>query len=288
MLPEQRGAANAPSMIAHIPPAVRPERIAIVASGKGGVGTSVCSALLALSCAALGRRTLLIDGNEGNGTLHHLFGVRPLRSIDELRNPTVAVRDVCIDLGDAFTLVSSKPASGDQINLSPDARRAPFERLLPLSAEYDCVIVDGGSRLDAVLAIAASGAGHALLVTDADRIALAATFALLKVLATHAPTVRGSVLVNRHEASVAQRAGTQLTDACARFLGADISLAGSIPDDACLRAAIGAGMPIGDASHDSPAAASMQALALSVFPFLSNARADAQAPMPNHPLRRRS
>ncbi|MEO8623079.1 MAG: cellulose synthase operon protein YhjQ/BcsQ [bacterium] len=288
MLRESRGTASALSTIAHIPPAVRSERIALVASGKGGVGTSVCSALLALSCAALGRRTLLIDGNEGNGTLHHLFGVRPLRSIDELRNPAVAVRDVCIDMGESFTLVPGKPASRDLLNLSPEARRAPFERLLPLSAEYDCVIVDGGSRLDAVLAIAASGAGHALLVTDADRIALASTFALLKVLSTHAPTVHGSVLVNRHEESVAQRAGTQLTDACARFLGADIALAGSIPDDACLRAAIGAGMPIGDAAQDSPAAASMQALALTVFPFLSSAGATAQAPMPNHPLRRRS
>jgi flagellar biosynthesis protein FlhG len=287
MRPESRRATD-PSPTAHIPPAVRSERIVLVASGKGGVGTSVCASLLALACAALGRRTLLIDGNEGNGTLHHLFNVRPQRSIDALRDPRVAVNDICIALGDDFTLVASKPASGEQLQLSPESRRAPIERLLPLSAEYDCVVVDGGSRLDGVLAIASSGAGRALLVTDADRIALAANFALLKVLALHTPSVRGSALVNRHEESVAVRAGAQLSDACRRFLDTDVPLAGSIPDDACLRAAIGAGMPIGDAAQDSPAALSMQALALTVFPFLSDARAGARASSPTHHLRRRS
>lgn len=288
MLPESRRPADAPSSTAHIPPAVRSERIAVVASGKGGVGTSVCAALLALACAALGRRTLLVDGNEGNGTLHHLFNVLPQRSIDALRDPRVSVSDVCIALGDAFTLVASKPASSEQLHLSPESRRAPFERLLPLSAEYDCVIVDGGSRLDGVLAIAASGAGRALLVTDADRIALAANFALLKVLSTHTPAVPSRLLVNRHEESVALRAGAQLADACTRFLNIDVPLAGSIPDDACLRAAIGAGMPIGDAAQDSPAAHTMQALALTVFPFLSDARAGAHASSPTHSLSRRS
>ena len=273
--------ASGASAVTRIPPSVNTQRIVLVASGKGGVGTSVCASLLAIACSALGRRTLLIDGNEGNGTLHHLLSVRPHRSIDALRDPRVPLSDVCIEMGDAFTLVASKPASGEQLRLSPESRRAPFERLLPLSAEYDCVVIDGGSRLDGVLAITSAGAATALLVTDADRISLAANFALLKVLATQAPHVRSRVLVNRHDEPVALRAGAQLAEACTRFLGADVPLAGSIPDDACLRAAIGAGMPIGDAAQDSPAAATMRALALTVFPFLAESRGAAPSSPPN-------
>jgi MinD-like ATPase involved in chromosome partitioning or flagellar assembly len=182
--------------------------------------------------------------------------------------------------------VASKPASDEQLTLTAADRRTPFERLLPLSSEYDCVVVDGGSHLETLLAIASCGAGQALVVTDADRIALAANFALLKVLGQRTPDVRTSVLVNRHDETVALRAAAQLADACARFIDRDVSLAGAVPDDVCLRAALGAGMPIGDAADGSPAARTMQSLALRVFPLLAGSRADARAASPS--LRRRS
>lgn len=270
----------------HIPPAVVRQRIALVASGKGGVGTSVVASLLALGCAEAGARVLLIDGHEGHGALHSLFGVRPERSLDALRDASVPVADALIHLGGRFTLVASKPASGEQLALTAADRRVPFERLLPLSSEYDCVIVDGGSHLETLLAIANCGVGQALTVTDADRIALAANFALLKVLGQRTPSVRTSVLVNRHDELVALRAGSQLADACARFIDRDVALAGAVPDDVCLRAALGAGMPIGDAADGSPAARAMQSLALRVFPLLSGSRADTRAATPS--LRRRS
>ncbi len=270
----------------HIPPAVVPPRIALVASGKGGVGTSVTASLLALGCAAAGARVLLVDGHEGHGALHLLFAVRPERSLDALRDAAVPLADVLMELGGRFTLVASKPASDEQLLLTPEDRRTPFERLLPLSSEYDCVIVDGGSHLETLLAIASCGVGQAIVVTDAERIALAANFALLKVFAQRAPAVRTSVLVNRHDESVAIRAGAQLADACSRFIDRDVALAGAVPDDVCLRAALGAGMPVGDAADGSPAARVMQAMALRVFPFLDGARADARAASPS--LRRRS
>ena len=281
MQPESSRAPHA----AHIAPAVVPDRIVLVAGGKGGVGTSVIASLLALGCASTGARVLLIDGHEGNGTLHHLFGVRPVRSLDALRDPVIPVNQVCIGLGDAFTIVPSKPANNEQVNLTAEARRAPFERLLPLSAEYDCVVVDGGSHLDGILAAAESGAGKALIVSDADRISLAASFALLKVLSTHAPRMRNCVLINRHDEEVALRAGSQLVDACMLFLDKKVQLAGSITDDVCLRAAIGAGMPVGDAAQGSAAAERMQEVALGIFPHLAKAGAGRGS---NHLLGRRS
>ncbi len=265
MLPDSSRKTTAP----RIHPAVLAERVALVAGGKGGVGTSVMTALLAFGCASAGARVLLIDGNEGNGTQHLLFGVRPVSSIDALRDPAVPVSQVCIELGESFTMVAGRPASSEQLNLSPAARRAPFERLLPLSSEYDCVIVDAGSHLDGILAVAESGAGQALIVTDADRISLAASFALIKVLSSEAPALRGRVLVNRHDDAIALRAGSQLVDACMLFLDRRIDVAGTIADDVCLRAALGAGMPIGDAAQGSSAGETMRALALSVFPHLT-------------------
>ncbi|MEP6729867.1 MAG: AAA family ATPase [bacterium] len=256
------------AVIGHLPVAVDRNRVVVVASGKGGVGTSVAASLLALVCANEGRRVLLIDGNEGNGALHMLFGVRPTLSLDALRDPTVAASSVLIPLAENLSLVASRPAHADQTALTPAQRSTPFERLLPLSAEYDHVIVDAGSRLDNILAATLAGAGVAMLVSDADRISLAANYALIKVFAQRAANVRCSVLVSRHDAAVARDALARMSDACQQFLEKSISLAGSLPDDACLRAALGAAMPIGDAADGSPAFTAMLAVARRILPAL--------------------
>lgn len=251
MLPDER---LSKAVVGHIP-ARRP--VVLVASGKGGVGTSVSASLLSLSCAAAGARVLLIDGNDGSGTLHHLFGVRPERALDALRDSSVDVDDVHIELDSHLTLVASRPAYADELALSVEQRRTPFDRLLNSHHTHDCVIIDAGARLDNMMAAALAGVTTALVVTDADRISLAANYAVIKVLAQRVSSVPCHVLVNRHDEPVSRAAGIRLSDACRQFLDISISQAGWLPDDPCLRAAVGAGMPIGDAIDGSPAAQAM-------------------------------
>jgi len=283
MRPDARGVVGA--LPAAERTAIRSAHVAVVASGRAGVGTSVCAALLALECAARGRRVLLIDGHEGHGIQHVLFGIRPVRLLESLRDAHVGVDDVCTMLGDAFTIVGCAPTTHGIQAFTRDTHAAPWERLLPLSADYDCVVVDAGSRLDNIRAVATSGAGKAVFVTDTDSISLAATFALIKALHADAPSLAGAVLVNRRDSGPGELASAQIADACSHFLALDIPLAGCVPDDACLSAGIGAGMLVGDAAQGSPAAAAMQALALTVFPFLADAVAVTPVSPPSHDIR---
>ena len=46
-----------------------------VGAGKGGVGTSLVSALLALEAARLGEQVLLVDADENVGSLHMMLGL---------------------------------------------------------------------------------------------------------------------------------------------------------------------------------------------------------------------
>ena len=48
-----------------------------IGSGKGGVGKSVLSVLLAAELARRGRSVLLFDGSQNQGNLHVLLGARP-------------------------------------------------------------------------------------------------------------------------------------------------------------------------------------------------------------------
>lgn len=245
--------------------------VVLVASGKGGVGTSIVSSLLALACTSQGARVLLVDGNIGNGALHHLFGVRPERSLDSLYDSSVDVDDVLIPIDEQLTLVPSRPASAQELDVTAETRRVPFERLLASHHRFDCVIVDGGARLDNMMAVTRASTA-ALLVTDADRISLAANYAVIKVLSERARTVPCHVLVNRHDDTVARAAGDRLSDACRQFLDVGLERAGWLPDDPCLRAAIGAGMPIGDALDGSPAAHAMHAVMERMLPAFAERR----------------
>ncbi len=263
MLPDTR-LSN--SVVGRIP-STRP--VVLVASGKGGVGTSIAASLLSLAATASGARVLLIDGNDGNGALHHLFGVRPAYSLDALYDANTDVDDVLIPIDTNLTMVASRPASADQLSVAVEQRKVPFERLLSSHHAHDCVIIDGGARLDNIMAATGAGVTASLVVTDADRISLAANYAVIKVLAQRAVGVPCHVLVNRHDESVSRAAGVRLADACQQFLNLELGQAGWLPDDACLRAAVGAGMPIGDAVDGSPAANAMQSVMKRLIPAVA-------------------
>src|ERR1044071_3693357 len=76
----------------------------LVASGKGGVGTSSVAALLALAAADRGEKVLLVDASESGGSLHHLFGVRPTQSLWMLTDSRYRPDNALLEVADNITL----------------------------------------------------------------------------------------------------------------------------------------------------------------------------------------
>lgn len=238
----------------------------LVASGKGGVGTSVIASLAALSAAERGDRVLLVDANEGGGTLHHLFGVRPTASLWMLNDSRTQPADVLMSIGERLTLVAGGTSGSAAAPLTDAERRGAFARLAHVYGDYDTIIVDGGSRLDTIIAVAELTDPTLLLVTSADRLALAANYALVKSISGRRSDAPIAVLANRHSEVLAGEACDFLIGACSHFLGRTIDVAGVIPDDPCLQAAVGAGMTVRDALDGSPAAEAMRGVVTKVLP----------------------
>jgi hypothetical protein len=167
--------------------------------------------------------------------------------------------------------------------IPPAERRALLRRVASLHAGHDLVIVDGGSRLDTVSACleAAAPAGDAgsaggadngrnarvrlLVVTGADPIGLAASYALVKAAGQRAPLVETLVLANRLDEEAAAHAFAQLDAGARHFLERPLALAGAVPDDSCLDVALRAGMLLHDAAAGSPAAVAIQPIAERLF-----------------------
>jgi flagellar biosynthesis protein FlhG len=251
----------------------------LVASGKGGVGTSMVATLMALSAAHSDQRVLLVDATESGGTLHHLFGMRPERSLWMLTRPNAELRDTLVAIDESLTLVAGGTAGGANPPRNDAERRAALASVSQVFGAFDLTIIDGGSRLDGVSAIVETLDPQILLATSADRLSLAANYALVKALRARRDDLEISVVTNRNGASVAEEACQYLIGACSHFLGRAIEIAGVIPDDPCLQAAIGAGMSVRDALEGSPAAEAARDVLKTIVPSWPNAVPSSAATM---------
>jgi len=238
----------------------------LVASGKGGVGTSSVAALMALAAAERGEQVLLVDASETGGSLHHLFGVRPTASLWMLTDSRYRPDNALLEVADNITLVAGG-TSGDAVTPNSDhERRTALTRLAHVYSRYQLIIFDGGSRLDTITAISELVDPAVLLVTSADRLALAANYALVKAVSARRPNAIVSVLANRHGEALANEACEFLVGACTHFLGRAIDIAGCVPDDACLQAAVCAGMSVYDALEGYPAAEAVRGVITRFIP----------------------
>jgi MinD-like ATPase involved in chromosome partitioning or flagellar assembly len=232
-------------------------RVVVVGSGKGGVGTSILAALIAVGATTRGARALLIDGVGTFGSLHLLLGMEPGPGIAGLRGGG-SPEDLIVEVSDSLHLIAAG-GPGDAIPAAE--RQALFRRVSGLHSRYDLVVVDGGARLDSVLAACSVGAVRVLVASTVERIALTATYALVKVLADRHPDLPVDLLLNRTEQTIADAAAEEVRGALKHFLRRTVGYAGWVPDDECLRAALDAGMNLPDAAVGSPAAARLEIVA---------------------------
>lgn len=228
---------------------------ALCASGRGGSGTTLVAALLAVAAVSNGHRVLLVDSDEVTGPLSMLLGVQPVATWQQLRSSNIGAEQVVTRVSDSLMLVAGGvPRDVVPAPISAAERRACMRRLLALGANVDFVVIDCGSRLDALSAAIAPHGGERLFAVSgaSDPVALAATYALCKAALQRHAGMSLEVLVNRLHDSEAHRCFDALDAGAQKFLGSSLHLAGAVPFDASLNAALNAGMPFWDAVAGSP------------------------------------
>jgi MinD-like ATPase involved in chromosome partitioning or flagellar assembly len=249
----------------------------LCASGRGGSGTSLVAALLAVAAAGDGTRVLLIDGDDLVGPLAMLLGVTPTAGWQELRAGRCAPADVVTPISATLSLVAGGAPRITGAALPPLGaadRRACFRALGALHDDADLVVIDAGSRLDTIAAAIVPHGRERLVavVSGADPIATAAAFALCKAVHARQPAMPLDVLANRLEGGDATRAFDAIDGAARQFLGTALHFAGAVPHDPTLDAAWRAGMPFLDAAAGSPAAFAAHDVALRALQSASPSR----------------
>jgi flagellar biosynthesis protein FlhG len=248
-------------MVARGTSAQRPEPntpVIVVGAGKGGVGTSTVAALLA-SAMSDDKNVLLVETGHQLGVVHHMLGVDPTHTLDDLRSGRAEPEQLLVPVGDRLTLLSAhSPPTAEP--LSGAERKLLIRRTTTLYERFQLVVVDAGSTVDSIVAACSDGVSRFLAVTAPDRIAVVSTYALIKLLHLRCPDVALEVIANRCEDDAANRTIDALTEACSRFLARPVDFAGAVPDDPNFTHALGAGLSAVDAAAGSPAADALRSI----------------------------
>lgn len=249
----------------------------LCASGRGGAGTTLVSALLAVAAAGDGRRVLLIDADDLVGPHSMLLGVASDHSWQDLRGGKLQPADIAVHISTTLTLVpggSAKGASSAGHALSSTERKACLRRLSVLADGMDLVVIDCGSRLDSVLAAVTPHSGERLMALSGgnDPVGLASTYALCKAVLARHSALPVDIIVNRQEGAEASRCFDMIDAGMRQFLQHRLQYAGSIPSDPTLEAALHKGMPFPDAAVGSPSAIAAHDVVTQLLADRSNSR----------------
>ena len=217
--------------------------LALLLSGKTGVGTTTLSVNLAAALAEQGRRTVLVDADAQGGNLALRCGLDDSRSMADVVAGRLALAEV-LQPGPAGMLVAPGAWGLDmQAEGAPSPGYDWIEQLRALGSRADVVLLDGGAGVSRTVERLLQTVDAALVAAAPDAEAIVSAYALIKTIAAANPRLRVQCLVNRAaDADTARQVLDRIMRASVRFLGVRPRLAGYVPSTAALEAP-GFGLP---------------------------------------------
>jgi flagellar biosynthesis protein FlhG len=192
-------------------------------SGKGGVGTSNVVLNLAIVLGEMNARVLLLDADIGLANLDLLCGFYPRHDLGDVLLGRCELAQALVPGPGGIQVVAGAHANRvSMVDLEDGAKRLAGE-LAELAADFDFVLIDGGSGLGAGVATLAGAVDEAVIVTTPEPTSVADAHAAISRFHQSGPS-RLRVLVNQAAtAAEAERALEGIVNTSRQFNGAVVS-----------------------------------------------------------------
>jgi len=233
-----------------------------VFSGKGGVGKSSLSANLGFCLGSAGHPTLLMDCDLGLANLDVLLGVSSDVTIQDLVQQNITAESIVQRIVPNLDLLPAASGVPELVEMDDDQRNLLMQKLQPVIASYDFLILDMAAGLNPTLLAMAQATAKRIVVLTPEPTSLTDAYAVIKVLEVKTGTRDFLVLVNQvANREEAKTTFNRLNAAVNKFLGFNLTYLGMVRTDPHMGAAILQQKALMDLAPDSPAAQDISVLA---------------------------
>ena len=240
----------------------RAGRLIAVASGKGGVGKTVLAIGLAQALAQAGQRVLLVDADLGLANVDVQLGLDVRHDLADVLAGRMDAAAAATPHEAGFAILPGRSGSGALAGLDADVIGRLEAALRAATTTFDAVLLDLGAGLDAAVRRLAAAADLLLVVATEEPTSLTDAYAVLKLHRRDRPGAAARLVVNQaSDRSGGERTWRTLDQACTRFLGTGVPLAGIIPRDPRVADAIRHQAPLLTRHPGCPAARNLTSLA---------------------------
>jgi flagellar biosynthesis protein FlhG len=226
------------------------------------VGATTVAVNLAISLAAAGCRTILVDADLSGADATLLCGLESSESIGDVLSGRRTMHEILQTGPGGIQVVPGIWSPSTVPDCSPSGQQRLRRQLDQLGRHADWVILDAGSGLNHVVRRFWQMADEVLLVTTGEAAAIMDTYAAIKLFLGELPRAAVQTAVNQsHSEAESAAVHVRLEAAARRFLGMTLTHAGSVPWDAAVALAATEGKPLAYGHASAPAAKAIERIA---------------------------
>ena len=210
-----------------------------VVSGKGGVGKSNFTTNFAAILAKIGKKVVILDMDIGMGNVHILIGKTAKYSFKDYLDGNLALEDVMYEASEGVKYVSGGSGMSSLMEWSD----ATFARLITaletLQKDYDFVLFDMGAGIADWSLDLLTSLDEMIVISTAEPTSIMDAYSMMKYIHLKDAEKKFYILCNRaYTVEEGQDTTKRLKTVMERFLGKDVAVLGSLPEDGVVRKAV--------------------------------------------------
>ena len=219
--------------------AVRLARVVAVTSGKGGVGKTTLAVNLAVKLTQMGRRVVLLDADLGTANADVMCNLSPRATLAHVVAGRAEIEDTLVTAPGGFQLIPGASGLAKMAALSEFEHQRLIEQMHRLETAADLLLVDTGAGVGPGVLSFTLAADEVMVVTTPEPTAITDAYAVIKSLVRRNPEIDLRLVVNAcRDEDEARAVHDRIAQVSRRFLGTTLRLAGYLPSDPRVAAAV--------------------------------------------------